>query len=181
MHSLRVWISILTSELHDLHVFRICASLFISIGLIMLSREPQETSIVTHIIERFPTYHYMHLRTITPWQPKNQTIHDCHIGHGHAICPCYSSSHDLNHNIPLHTAVVLWSHLGFLFCPTYVQLGWTFNTSRRKNNLPTNQKRYNTFEITVGKLSARRIQVCPDYFCLGIILKVMLNNFQNNA
>ena len=51
----------------------------------------------------------------------------------------------------------------------------------RKINLPTNQKGYDTFETTVGKLSARRIQIYPDYFCLGIILKVILNNFQNNA
>ena len=50
-----------------------------------------------------------------------------------------------------------------------------------KNIFPTNQKGYDTFETTVGKLSARRIQICFDYFCLGIILKVILNNFQNNA
>ena len=48
-------------------------------------------------------------------------------------------------------------------------------------NLPENQKGYDTFETTVGKLSARRIQIYPDYFCLGIILKVILNNFQNNV
>ena len=48
-------------------------------------------------------------------------------------------------------------------------------------NLPTNQKGYDTFETTVGKLSARRIQIFPGYFCLGIILKVIVNNFQNNA
>ena len=44
-----------------------------------------------------------------------------------------------------------------------------------------NQKDCDTFETTVGKLSARRIQIYFDYFCLGIILKVILNNFQNNA
>ena len=53
--------------------------------------------------------------------------------------------------------------------------------AHEKINLPANQKGYNTFEATVGKLSARRIQIYPDYFCLGIILKVILNNFQNNA
>ena len=51
----------------------------------------------------------------------------------------------------------------------------------QKINLPTNQKGYDTFETTVGKISARRIQIFPDYFCLGVILKVILNNFQNNA
>ena len=48
-------------------------------------------------------------------------------------------------------------------------------------NLPENQKNYDNSETTVGKLSMRRIQIYPDYFCLGIILKVILNNFQNNA
>ena len=48
-------------------------------------------------------------------------------------------------------------------------------------NLQTNQKGYDTFETTVGKLSARITQIYPDYFCLGTILKVILNNFQNNA
>ena len=54
-------------------------------------------------------------------------------------------------------------------------------THRRIINLPTNQKGYDTFETTVGKLSTRRIQIYSDYFCLGIILKIILNNFQNNA
>ena len=48
-------------------------------------------------------------------------------------------------------------------------------------NLPENQKGYETFETTFGKLSARRIRFCPVHFCVGIILKVTLNNFQNNA
>ena len=59
---------------------------------------------------------------------------------------------------------------------TDVQLDWTANTSRQKINLPTNQKGYDTFETTVGKLSTRRIQICLDYFCSGIVLKVILNN-----
>ena len=48
----------------------------------------------------------------------------------------------------------------------YLQLNWTSITSRQKNNLPANQKGYDTFETTtVGKLSARRIQICFEYFC----------------
>ena len=39
-------------------------------------------------------------------------------------------------------------------------------------NLPSNQKGYDTSETTIGKLSVRRIQIYPDYFCLGIILKL---------
>ena len=34
-----------------------------------------------------------------------------------------------------------------------------------KNQLPENRKGYDNFETTVGKLSARRIQICFDYFC----------------
>ena len=63
----------------------------------------------------------------------------------------------------------------------WVQLDCRSSGRTRIINLPTNQKGYDTFETTVGKLSARRIQIYPDYFCLGIILKVILNNFQNNA
>ena len=48
-------------------------------------------------------------------------------------------------------------------------------------NLPAKQKGYGTFETTTGKLSARRTQICFDYFRSGIILKVILNNFQSNA
>ena len=62
-----------------------------------------------------------------------------------------------------------------------LQLDWTSNTSRQKINLPADQKGYDTSETTVGKLSARKIQICFDYFIFGIILKVILNNFQNNA
>ena len=51
----------------------------------------------------------------------------------------------------------------------------------RMINLPMNQNGYDTFETTVGKLSARRIQIYPVHFCLGNCLKVILNNFQNNA
>ena len=35
-----------------------------------------------------------------------------------------------------------------------------------KNNLQANQKGYDTFETTVGKLSARRIQICRVYVFL---------------
>ena len=62
-----------------------------------------------------------------------------------------------------------------------LQLDCWSATRTRMINLPTNQKGYGTFETTVGKLSERRIQIFPVYFCLGIILKVILNNFQNNV
>ena len=62
-----------------------------------------------------------------------------------------------------------------------IQLDCQSATRTRKNNLPANRKGYDTFETTVGKLSTRRIQIFRVYFCLGIILKVILNNFQNNA
>ena len=53
--------------------------------------------------------------------------------------------------------------------------------AHKKINLPANQKGYNNSETTVGKLSARIIQIFRIHFCLGNILKVILNNFQNNA
>ena len=48
-------------------------------------------------------------------------------------------------------------------------------------NLASNQKGYDNSETKVGRLSARRIQIFPGYFCLGNILKVILNNFQHNT
>ena len=51
----------------------------------------------------------------------------------------------------------------------------------RKIFLSANQKDYDSSETSIGKLSTRRIQIYPDYFWLGNILKVLLNNFQNNA
>ena len=59
--------------------------------------------------------------------------------------------------------------------------GLLISDTHTNNYFPTNQKGYDTFETTVGKLSTRRTQIFPDYFCLGMILKVILNNFQNNA
>ena len=64
-------------------------------------------------------------------------------------------------------------------CP--IQLDWMSNTSRRNINLSTNQKGYDNSENTVGKLSARRIQICCDYFCLSLFHLYFQNNFQNNA
>ena len=37
----------------------------------------------------------------------------------------------------------------------------------RKINFSANQKGYDNSGTTVGKLSARKNQICPDYFCLG--------------
>ena len=48
----------------------------------------------------------------------------------------------------------------------YIQLDWTSNTSRQKNNLPANQK--------------RRIQICFDYFFVKLIFDLFFqNNFLN--
>ena len=57
-----------------------------------------------------------------------------------------------------------------------LQLDCRLATRTQNINLPTNQ-----FETTVGKLSARRIQIWVIYYCKGIILKVILNTFQKNA
>ena len=63
---------------------------------------------------------------------------------------------------PFHFNLNLVNHMYRL------QLDWTSNTSRQKNILPTNQKGYDTFETTVGKLSARRIQIYVVYFSVII-------------
>ena len=62
-----------------------------------------------------------------------------------------------------------------------LQLDCLSVTLPRKINLPANQKGDDNSETTVGKLSARRIQICRVHFCLGIILTVILNNFQNKV
>ena len=54
-----------------------------------------------------------------------------------------------------------------------LQLDFRSARHTRKINLPANQKGYDNSETTNEKLSARRIQIYPDYFCLGIILKVI--------
>ena len=41
----------------------------------------------------------------------------------------------------------------------YLQLDCRSATRTQKNNLPANHKGYDTFETTVGKLLARRIQI----------------------
>ena len=45
---------------------------------------------------------------------------------------------------------------------SHLQYSWIEcqRLSRQKINLPANQKGYDNFETTVGKLSARRIQIC---------------------
>ena len=77
---------------------------------------------------------------------------------------------------PPHTPVSLVHFSRYL-----IKLDWTSNSNRQKINLPTNQEGCDKSETMDEKLSARRIQICRIYFCLGIILKVILNNFQNNA
>ena len=62
-----------------------------------------------------------------------------------------------------------------------VQLDCRSGIRTRNIHVPTNQKGYDNSETAVGKLSARRIQICWAHFCLGIILKVILNTFQNDA
>ena len=66
-------------------------------------------------------------------------------------------------------------------CAMYIQLDCWSSGRTRKIYLARNQKGYDNSKTTVGKLLARRIQIWVVYFCLGNILKVILNNFQNNA
>ena len=59
--------------------------------------------------------------------------------------------------------------------------GLLIRYAHMKNQFASKQKGYDNSETTVGKLSTGQIRFCHVYFCLGIILKVILNNFQNNA
>ena len=59
-----------------------------------------------------------------------------------------------------------------------IHLDWTTSRKTQKIYLLANCKGNDSSEITDGKLLARRIQICFDYFCLGIILGVIQYNFQ---
>ena len=76
------------------------------------------------------------------------------------LCPCASILSNMFFELSPQLSHLL-GHLLLLL----LQLDQTSNTSRQKNNLPANQKGYNTFETTVEKLSTRRIQICQVYFC----------------
>ena len=67
------------------------------------------------------------------------------------------------------------------YCQEEVQLDCRSCGRTRIIDLTSNQKGYDNSETTVGKLSARRIQIWLGYFCLGIVLKVIQYNFQNIA
>ena len=60
-----------------------------------------------------------------------------------------------------------------------IQLDWTPSRNTRKINCRMNQKGYDNSETTVGKLSARRIQICFDYFCKIHFWSLFLNDFSN--
>ena len=46
--------------------------------------------------------------------------------------------------------------------------------SRQKINFPANQKGYDNSKTTVGRLSAKRIQIFRVQFCLDVVWKVIL-------
>ena len=64
-----------------------------------------------------------------------------------------------------------------------IPYSWIADQRDAKENLICQQIRRVTAILRppFRKLSGRRIQIYPDYCCLDIILKVILNNFQNNA
>ena len=51
----------------------------------------------------------------------------------------------------------------------------------RKINLPANQKSYDNSETTVGKLSARRNQICRIYFSVIIFDLLLFKTSENMA
>ena len=58
---------------------------------------------------------------------------------------------------------------------------WTPSACTQKINLPANQKGCKKSEATYEKLSARKNQICCDYFCKTYFLPLFQNTFQNNA
>ena len=76
---------------------------------------------------------------------------------------------------PLPPPLRVWTHACKWRDP--IQLDWTSKTSRRNINLPMNQKGYDTFKITVGKLLARRIQIFLIYSCKSHFDLFFQNNF----
>ena len=63
----------------------------------------------------------------------------------------------------------------------YLQLDWASKIRTQKNNSPTNQMGYDNSETTVGKLSARRIQICVCHFCGIHFWPLFWDNFPNNV
>ena len=63
----------------------------------------------------------------------------------------------------------------------HLQLDCSSNMNTRKINSRTNQNDYGNFETTVGKLSARRIQISWANFCLVHFDLFFQNNFSNDA
>ena len=63
-----------------------------------------------------------------------------------------------------------------------IQLDWTSSSRRtRKPNLPANQKGYDKSVTTHEKLSARRIQICGDWFVWSKFHPFFQNHFLNNV
>ena len=62
-----------------------------------------------------------------------------------------------------------------------VQLDCTPSTRTRKINPLTNQKCYENFETTIGKLLAKRIQICGDCFCKDRFDLFFQNKFPNHV
>ena len=83
--------------------------------------------------------------------------------------------------LPLHSPTCRLSHPVLLAAHSILplQLDWTSNTSRRKINLPTNQKGYDNPKNTVRKLPGRRIQICQLYFSVIIFDLICFKTIEN--
>ena len=63
----------------------------------------------------------------------------------------------------------------------YLQLDWTSCDEPRKINLPANQKGYDTFETTVGKLSARKFRSALSIFVKSIFDLLFFETSENRV
>ena len=74
----------------------------------------------------------------------------------------------------IHCSMKMVSHVKI-----YSWIGWTPSARTQKNDLPANQKDYGKSGTTYEKLSAKRIQICFDYFCKIHFWLLFQNNFPN--
>ena len=68
-----------------------------------------------------------------------------------------------------HKAMILLEAIMGVLSTGVTKYGWIGSPvhAHKKINLPTNQKGCDKSETTYEKLSARRIQICGDYFCMN--------------
>ena len=81
-----------------------------------------------------------------------------------------STDHVTCQNLAKIAKISPWQDCCFAFvtplvCLGMLQLGWTLSTLKPTQKIRKKHKGYDNSETTIGKLSARKIQIWLDYFC----------------